>query len=148
MSIANSEFIPSIGGCVLPLIGGRQIVRKNEQDCLRVLHRNCKITDEHLKTTRYLIGEQLTVADLFTVGMLSPAFMVFHKVFHTEYPTLTRWFYDVYNIPMYKEVAGDLPLLDLPLSTLPRANGPSENGRLTLPLREADVTAGAGTAVE
>ena len=119
MSFANSEFIPSIGGCILPLIGRRQQIRSNGEDCLRAMHLNCKLTDNHLKTSRYLVGERLTIADFFMVGLITGAFMVFHKVLKPEYPSLTRWFHDVYHEPMYKEVAGDILLLDLPYPTLP-----------------------------
>ena len=83
------------------------------------MHLNCKLTDNHLKTSRYLVGDRLTIADFFMVGMLYGGFMVFHKVLHTEYPSLTRWYYEVYNEPMYKEVAGDIHLLDVPYPTLP-----------------------------
>lgn len=119
MSFANSEFLPSIGGCILPLIGRHQIIRTNGDDCLKALHLNCKLTDNHLKTNRYLIGGRLTIADFFMVAMLAGAYSVFHKVLHVDYTSMTRWFYEVYNIPMYKEVAGDLPLFDLPFPTLP-----------------------------
>lgn len=119
MSFANSELIPSIGGCTLPLIGRRMPIRSNSEDSLRFMHLNCKLTDNHLKTSRYLVGERLTIADFFMVGSITGAFRVFHKVLKPEYPSLTRWFDEVYHEPMYKEVAGDLVLLDLPFPTLP-----------------------------
>ena len=130
MSFANSEFIPSIGGCILPLIGRRQQIRSNGEDCLRALHLNSKITDNHLKTRRYLVGEQLTLADFFTVGLITGAFVIFHKVLNSEYPSMARWFHEVYNEPMYKEVAGDLPLYDLPYPTLPAEEDNSTIGTM------------------
>lgn len=121
MSFANSELLPSIGGCILPLIGRRQVIRTNIDDSLRSLHKNFRLTDNHLVTNKYLIGEQLTIADFFTVSMLFGAFMVFHEVLQRDYRAITRWFYEVYDMPMYKDVAGDLPLLELPYPTLPAA---------------------------
>ena len=144
MSFGNSEFIPSIGGCILPLIGRRQQIRSNSEDCLRAMHLNCKITDNHLKTSRYLVGDRLTVADFFMVGMLFGGFMIFHKVFHPEYPSLTRWYYEVYNEPMYKEVAGEIRLMDLPYPTLPaeESNGTMETMDKKVEMRQ-ETTASA-----
>lgn len=107
MSFANSDVLPSIGGCMLPLIGRRQVVRTNGDDCLGAVHQNCKLMDNHLKANRYLIGERLTIVDFFMVSMLAMSFSVFHKVFHADYTSMTKWFYDVYNMTMYKEGAGD-----------------------------------------
>lgn len=51
--------------------------------------------------------------------MLVFPFMVFHKVLHVEYKRLTEWFNAVYEVPMFKDVAGELHLLDVPLPKLP-----------------------------
>ena len=64
------------------------------------------------------------------VGLLTGAFVVFHKVLDSEYPSMARWFHEVYNEPMYKEVAGDLPLLDLPYPTLPAEEDNSTIGSM------------------
>ena len=119
MSFSNSEFLPCVGGFLLPLIGRIPVVRLNGADSLRAFRLNCTLTDNHLKANRYLIGEQLTIADFFLVSMLTAAFMGFDKVLRAEYPSMTRWFDEVYNIPMYKEVAGDLHMLNLPFPTSP-----------------------------
>lgn len=133
MSFANSDFLPSIGGCVLPLIGRQQVIRKNGDDCLKVMHQNCKFTNDHLKIKKYLVGEHATLADLFMVSMLAGSFSVFHKVFHIDYTSMTRWFYDVYNTPMYKEVAGDMMFLDLPIPALPADENNSTQEKQGLP---------------
>jgi elongation factor 1-gamma len=119
MSLANSDLLPAIGGVILPLIGRHLAVRKNSEDCLRAFYMDCKLLENHLQKNKYLIGDQLTLADFFTVGMLVFAFMVFHKVLHAEYPRLTEWFNEIYETPMFKDVTGDLHLLDVPFPTLP-----------------------------
>ena len=122
MSLANSDLLPAIGGVILPLIGRPLDVRKDTQDCLRAFYKDCRLMENHLQKSRYLVGDQLTLADLFTVGMLVFAFMVFHKVLHVEYPRLTEWFNEVYEMPMFKDVAGDLHLLDVPFPALQEDN--------------------------
>lgn len=139
MSYTNSDFLPAIGGSILPLIGRRQIIRQDGEDSLRAFYRHCKLTDNHLRVNKYVIGDRVTVADFFMVGMLTGAFMVFHKVLHVEYPSMIRWFHDVYNMPMYKDVAGVLHLLDLPFPTLPE-----DQANLT---PEKQVETSKGTAV-
>ena len=119
MSLANSDMLPAIGGVILPFIGRHMAVRKNSEDCLRAFYTDCTLLENHLEKNKCLIGDQLTLADFFTVGMLAFPFMVFHKVLHTKYPRLTQWFNEVYNIPMFKDIAGDLHLLDMPIPTLP-----------------------------
>ena len=119
MSLVNSDMMPAVGGLILPLIGRHLAVRKNTEDCLRAFYKDCKLLDNHLQKNKYLVGDQPTLADFFTVGLLMFAFMVFHKVLSADYPRLWEWFNKVYEIPMFKEVAGDLHLLNLPFPTLP-----------------------------
>lgn len=97
---------------------------------MRALHDNCKVMDSHLKKNRYLIGDQLSVADFFMAGIISAGFMVFHKVFHADYMSMTRWFNEISNMPMYKDVAGVVPLLDLPFPTLPAVEEKSSRQKL------------------
>lgn len=125
---------------MLPLIGRRQIIRTNADDSVRALHEYCKFVDNHLKANQYLIGDQLTVADIFMAGMISPGFMVFHQVFHPDYTSMTRWFNEISNMAMYKEVAGVLPLLDLPFPTIPADEGDS-TGEKSVKTRQPATTA-------
>ncbi|KAJ0120542.1 hypothetical protein J7T55_015271 [Diaporthe amygdali] len=118
MSFANSDLLPAIGGVILPVIGLPLEVRMNDQDCLRVLRRDCKLLEDQLKKSKYLVGDQVTLADMFTVGLLFGAFMVLHKMLEAEYPRLTEWYNEVYHIPMFNSVAGPLHKLDIPVPTL------------------------------
>ena len=123
MSLANSDLLPAIGGVILPLMGKTLAVRKNSEDCLRAFYADCKVLESQLQKTRYLVGEQPTLADYFTVGTFVFGFAFFHKVLSTEYPRLTEWFKEVYEAPMFKDVAGEMRLLDVPIPTLPEVNG-------------------------
>lgn len=120
MSLLNSDLLPAQGGVILPLIGRRQAVRNDKEDSLRALHNDFRTLEMHLQKKRYLVGEKLTLADFFAVGMLVFSFMIFHKVLSVEYPRLTEWFYEVHEVPMFKDVAGELHLLDVPYPTLPQ----------------------------
>ena len=121
MSFANSDLLPVIGGVILPLIGKPLAVRKNSEDCLRTFHTGCKVLESRLRESKYLVGEQQgpTLADFFTVGTFVFAYAVFYEVLRKSYPRLVEWFEEVYEMPMFKDVAGDLRLLDVPVPTLP-----------------------------
>lgn len=57
MSFANSDLLPAIDGCSLPLIGRRPIIRQDADDSLRALRAGCQRADDHLKDNKYLVGE-------------------------------------------------------------------------------------------
>lgn len=111
--MANSDMMPAVGGVLLPLLGRHEVIRKNGDDCLRAFYADAKLLDRHLSKNSYLIGEKISLADFFVVAMLQFPFMVFHKELYPGYPKLTAWFNEVYNVPMFKDIAGDLHLLDV-----------------------------------
>ena len=119
MSLVNSDLLPAQGGVILPLIGRHETIRKDKEDSLRALHKDFRVLEDRLQKNRYLVGEHLTLADFFAVGMLVFSFMIFHKTLSANYPRLTEWFHEVHEVPMFKEVAGELHLLDVPVPTLP-----------------------------
>lgn len=126
MSFCNSDFIPAIGGCILPLIGRRQVIQQDPQDSLRVLHSCCKLIDNHLSNSRYLVGNSITIADYFCVSLLFGLFLVFHAMIPERYPSLARWFDEVYNVPMYKQNAPELRKSNKPYPRLPDECGQIE----------------------
>ncbi|KAL5051907.1 hypothetical protein BDW71DRAFT_202052 [Aspergillus fruticulosus] len=115
MSFANSDLFPAIGGVFLPRIGQRQIIRQDDGDSLRVMLQRCKYLDEHLKRSRYLVGESLTIADFFAASLLMGAFAAFRKTMQERFETLCSWYEAVCEVGWFKEVAGGVPDLGLEL---------------------------------
>jgi elongation factor 1-gamma len=107
--------LPAIGGMILPLMGRKLDMRLDKTDCQRVFYRDCQRLEDHLQKHKYLVGETITLADLFVVGLIMFGVMVFHKVLYVKYPRLSEWFNEVYETPMFEEVAGPLHLLDVPI---------------------------------
>ena len=103
----------------MPLLHRTLPIRSNGDDCLRAFHANCKLLETHLRNNKYLVGEQLTLADLFVVGTLVFAVAVFHEVFRERFPWLMQWFWAVDEMDMFREVAGELPLLKVEVPRLP-----------------------------
>ncbi|KAI0841393.1 glutathione S-transferase [Hypoxylon sp. FL0890] len=117
MSLANSDLLPAAGGIIIPLIGRQVDGQKDLQSSVRSFHKDCRLLEDHLTKNKYLVGDQITLADFFTVGMLKFPFIMGHKVLNVEYPRLREWFNRVYEMPMFKEVAGDLHFVDAPFPT-------------------------------
>jgi elongation factor 1-gamma len=118
MSFANSELLPHIGGVVLPLLGRHQSVRKNSDDCLRGFYAGCRRLENHLQSSKYLAGGEVTLADLFAVGAMLFGVKIFYKVLRSEYPRLISWFHEVHDIPMLRAVLGEFQALDVPVPVL------------------------------
>ncbi|KAF2691133.1 glutathione S-transferase, partial [Lentithecium fluviatile CBS 122367] len=102
LSLANSDLLPAIGGIILPLLGLPLAVRKNTQDCLRALHADCKLLETHLQNSKYLAGDEVTLADFFTAGTMVFGVMVFHAMLREKYPRLLEWFLEVHGMPVFK----------------------------------------------
>ncbi|RAK79025.1 glutathione S-transferase family protein [Aspergillus fijiensis CBS 313.89] len=122
MSLVNADLLPAVGALILPLLGKGKPVNgpQDRGDCLRIIRRDCRLLDDHLRQPqhRYLVGAQMTLADLFVVGMLFGAVMVLHPLLRADYPRFWEWYYEVYETPMFKSVAGELRLLDIPMATV------------------------------
>jgi len=78
------------------------------------------VLEQHLLVNTYLVGERLTLADLFVIGIVSRGFQYFFdKKWREENPNTTRWYETVYNQPIYSEVAEPLSYIDEAIKNVP-----------------------------
>lgn len=103
---------------ILPLVSRHQAVRKNTQDCLRGFYAGCKRLNNHLQDREFLVGDSLTLADIFVMTEMSFGVRVFHKVLQTDYPDLVRWFHAVHETPMVRDVLGQFQEIKVPIPKL------------------------------
>ncbi|KAI9826881.1 MAG: hypothetical protein M1832_005820 [Thelocarpon impressellum] len=106
MSFANSEILPPLSAWFAPLIGrdpyNKKSVDDNQKACLRAVD----ALEKHLQVHTYLVGERLTLADIFAAGAVSRGFQyVFDKNFRQNHPNVTRWFQTVGNQAIYSDVS-------------------------------------------
>ncbi|KAK4657346.1 elongation factor EF-1 gamma subunit [Podospora pseudocomata] len=118
MSFFNSEVLPKLGNWFRPLLGkttyNKKAVDEAEKETLAVI----AVVDAHLANNTYLVGERITLADLFATGLIARGFEYFFgKEFQQKYPNVTRWYSTVYNQPIYSAVAPEFALLDAPKLT-------------------------------
>ncbi|KAH8652345.1 hypothetical protein BX600DRAFT_472381 [Xylariales sp. PMI_506] len=115
MSFFNMEVLPNLGAWYRPLLGWDAYNKKSIDDAIKASNKALAIIEEHLLHNTFLVGERITLADLYAVGLISRGFQFF---FGTEWraqnPNIARWYETVYNQPIYSAVAAPFELLDAP----------------------------------
>lgn len=120
MSYANHEILSALGGFFRPLIGRDPYNKKSVDDHMKTALKYVGVLEQHLLMNTYLVGERLTLADLFTASVISRGFeFLFDKGWRQENPNVTRWYETIYNQPMYLDVAGKLSFIDEALKNQP-----------------------------
>ncbi|KAK5630693.1 hypothetical protein RRF57_006408 [Xylaria bambusicola] len=115
MSFFNSELLPNLGAWYRPLLGLDPYNKKNIDEAIKASNKALSIVEEHLLHNTFLVGERLTLADLFATSIISRGFQFFFdKDWRAENPNITRWYGTVYNQPIYLGVSKPLEFLDKP----------------------------------
>lgn len=74
MSFANAEILPILAGWFLPLIGREPYNKKNLDTAQAKSLKAIDILEKHLLGQTFLVGERLTLADLFATSILARGF--------------------------------------------------------------------------
>jgi elongation factor 1-gamma len=118
MSFVNSEVLPKMGGWYRPLLGRDPYNKKAVEESAKAAMKTISVLEEHLLHNTFLVGERITLADLFCVGIIARGFEFFFDTkWRQENPNVTRWYETVYNQPIYSAVAPKFALLDTPKLT-------------------------------
>lgn len=120
MSFANSEVLPAIGGWFRPLVGRDPYNKKNVEDSQKAALKAVSVLEQHLLVNTFLVGERLTLADLFMCSLIGRGFeYFFDKAWREENPNVTRWYETVYNQPIYSAVVDKLSFIDEAIKNVP-----------------------------
>jgi len=118
MSFANSELCNSLGGWFRPLIGKEPYNKKSVDDASKAVEKVVAVLEKHLLDNTFLVGERITLADLFCAPLLNRGFQYFFdKAWRQQHPNTTRWYQTVVNQPIITAVAKPLELLEKPALT-------------------------------
>ncbi|KAK4104816.1 eEF1-gamma domain-containing protein [Parathielavia hyrcaniae] len=118
MSYFNSEVLPKLGGWFSPLLGKEPYNKKSVEDSQKATLQAISVVEAHLRDNTYLVGERITLADLFATGLIARGFeFFFDKEWRQKNPNVSRWYETVYNQPIYSAVAPEFALLDTPKLT-------------------------------
>ncbi|KAF2715558.1 EF1G-domain-containing protein [Pleomassaria siparia CBS 279.74] len=113
MSYVNSEVLPPLGGWFRPIIGRDPYNKKNVDESQKAALKAVHTLEEHLLTHTYLVGERLSLADIFAASIIARGFQYFFdKKWREENPNVSRWYSTVWNFPSFSAVAGKLELID------------------------------------
>lgn len=120
MSFANSEVLTALGGWFRPLIGRDPYNKKSVEDSQKAALKAVGALDDHFLVNTYLVGERLTLADLFAAGIISRGFQYFFdKEWRSNNPNVTRWFETVTNQSIYSDVAEKLDFIEKAIPNQP-----------------------------
>lgn len=118
MSFANSEVLPPLAGWYRPLLGMDPYNKKNVEDSLKVALKAVSVFEEHLLRNTYLVGERITLADLFAASIISRGFeFYFGKDWRQKNPNTYRWYNTIVHQDIWTAVAGEQQYLDQPKLT-------------------------------
>jgi elongation factor 1-gamma len=142
LSFANSELLVSFGSWFRPLLGLDPYNKKNVEDASKAALKKLGVLNTHLTANTYLVGERITLADLFTASLLTRAFAtVIDKKVRADYPAVTRWYQTIIDQPAFKAVVENPVLIDEAIKYTP----PKKEEK---PKKEAAPAAAAPAAEE
>ena len=120
MSFANSEVLTALAGWFRPLIGRDPYNKKSVDDSMKASQKCMKVLEEHLWVNTFLVGERISLADLFTAGIVARGFQYFFdKKWRQENPNVTRWYETIYKQPIYSAVVDKLSFIDEAIKNQP-----------------------------
>ncbi|RYP23506.1 hypothetical protein DL765_001020 [Monosporascus sp. GIB2] len=118
MSFFNTEVLPKLGAWYRPLLGWDAYNKKAVDEAAKTTEKVLSVVEEHLLHNTYLVGERITLADLFAASIASRGFQFFFdKEWRAKHPNVARWYETVYNQPIYADAAAPFELLEKPALT-------------------------------
>ncbi|KAL2268543.1 hypothetical protein VTJ83DRAFT_3389 [Remersonia thermophila] len=118
MSYFNSEVLPKLGAWFRPLLGKDPYDKKAVEAAEKATAQVVAVVEAHLRDNTYLVGERLSLADVFAAGHISRGFEYFFgKEWRAANPNVSRWFETVVNQPIYSAVVPEFAFLDAPKLT-------------------------------
>jgi elongation factor 1-gamma len=118
MSFFNSEVLPKLGAWFRPLLGKDPYNKKAVDEAEKATEQVVAVVEAHLRDQTYLVGERLSLADIFGAGLIARGFEYFFgKEWRAAHPNVSRWYETVYNQPIYSAVVPEFSLLDAPKLT-------------------------------
>lgn len=121
-SLSGSELIVNLANAFKPLEGRAPYNKKNVDAALANAEKIATIFEDRLVNYTFLVGERLTLADLFAFFISSRGFAtVWGADFRKKFPALTRWHKTVLEHPFVanSEYAKTFSYIEKPLEYVP-----------------------------
>ncbi|KAK5372603.1 elongation factor EF-1 gamma subunit [Exophiala xenobiotica] len=105
MSFSNAELLPALSGWFRPLIGRDPFNKKSVDDSKAAALKVLQVLEQHFLIHTFLVGERLTLADLYTASQVARGFQyTLDKAWRSENPNVTRWYETITNQPLWKAI--------------------------------------------
>ncbi|KAL8999553.1 MAG: hypothetical protein Q9169_001642 [Polycauliona sp. 2 TL-2023] len=115
MSFFNTEIIIPMVEQYLPLVGIRPYSKDTVDTYEKMTQAAVNVVEEHLGDRTFLVGENITLADVFCAGMIAFGFQFFYgRSWREANRNVSRWFEDIVNEPMYAAVTQKVEFLEEP----------------------------------
>lgn len=102
------------------------------------------VVEEHLQTNSFLVGESVTLADIFCAGIIALGFQFFYgKAWREANPNVSRWYKTIIHQPIYAAVTDKFEFLEEPKLT---NIAPEKTAPLDLGPGDAAVSATSATS--
>lgn len=109
-----------MAGAFRPILGLEPYNKKTVQDSLDASAKNATVLEDHLTVNTYLVGERLTLADLFVASIATRGFEFFwDKQWRAAHPALTRWFDTVRNQSVFSSVWDEVKIVETAIANQP-----------------------------
>ena len=149
MSFFNSEVLPKFGDWYSPLLGRSPYNKKAVDDASKAALKALSVSEEHLLHNTFLVGERITLADIFAASVVARGLqLIFGKAWREEFPNTTRWFTTVYNQSIYSSVAPKAVFNDEPTLTNVPPKKEAAPKKVAAPKKEAAPKAAAAEEEE
>lgn len=113
MSYANSNLMPAQVAIFGPLDGRVPYVKEQVEKALPLLEKEVAVFEKHLTANTYLVGERISVADLYAATIIVRGFdFIFGTEWREQHPAVTRWFKTVIAHPILAERFADYKFRD------------------------------------
>lgn len=141
---AENEICTPVGQWVYPLLGYRPYLKPAVDAGIESVKRSMKALNDVLLTKTYLVGEDITLADINVVtALVLPFTTVFDKEFRSQYKNVLRYFNTCVNKPQFKQALGEVKLCETPLKYTPPKKEKKETPKKETPKKEAKPAAAA-----
>lgn len=128
----------------LPLVGIRPYNKEAVDNWAKMTQAAVNVVEEELDNKSFLVGEDITLADIFCAGIISIGFQFFYgKAWRQANPNVSRWYEYIANQPIYSDVTAKFEFLEEPKLT----NVAPDKAEAPKPVPET-ATAADATATE
>ncbi|KAF1731012.1 Elongation factor 1-gamma 1 [Beauveria bassiana] len=107
MSFFTNDILNPLAAHFLPLLGRKPYNKQAVDDAAKEEERAVAVVEKYLSEHTYLVGERLSLADLYSAGIISRGFDYFYDAkWRQAHPATTRWYETIVNQPIYSDIVG------------------------------------------